>query len=187
MSAERFLTEPHYFRQAFQNSMVRIKNTPVIIGNTDGFGAELYYPLNSKSSYIKDIRNIELNIEPVELGFLNYRDKVTYLRRSPQRRWKQGLSIGSVVSPVNKTVFYSKSFSNIVVNRYPSLEECDKLLKENKKISCAFHRKWALKKGVQCPSLLYRGRVVGTYYEGKFYLTDNFKYLEESLEEVLND
>ena len=182
----RFFTEPCYARQALANSLIRVGESPVWVGAFNEWSTTFYYPMNGKTAVIRDIREVKkLNIEPVPLGYVNNVKTTSFLSRMPKRRWKQGLSPAVLSLNVSEFFLQSKALGNCILNRYPSFDKAYELIKEEKKLSCAFNREWALRVGVLDPDIMFRGTSVGIYTElGGVSLKPKYEYLTESFEEA---
>lgn len=186
----RFFTEPHYARQAFANCLIRIGESPVWIGDFNGWSTSFYYPLNSKKTFIEDIREVKhlLNIEPVPLGYVNHKNGASYVRRAGARQWKQGLNRDNLRGPViNKGVLLkSKELARTIKGKFPSYDEAYNIYSRTGK-SRAFSREWALTSGLLEPDLCYKDMRVGIGTIKGPKLLPEFEYLTESLMETIND
>lgn len=145
--------------------------------------------------YLKDIRDEpkyinllleHLNLEPVTLGYVNYRCQASYTVRVPCRNdWRQGLRRKTLrsLSGLPTQYIHLSSLCHTIKNIYPSFEECLKLFNKEGVKSIAWCRGFAI---VPHGALEYKGTSkVGSIVEGKPVLEDNYVHLQEVLEESL--
>jgi hypothetical protein len=114
-----------------------------------------------------NIRNMDLQLEPIKLGYVNYRGNAYYLQRKPLRKWKQGLygdylrikrdenrvaavkknggiGIGKLAGmPHPKQVLQTPEFLQMFLNKYDSFYRAWTQVRLLQKDGCAFSRNWA--------------------------------------------
>jgi len=138
-----------------------------------------------------DIRTLGITFEPVQLGYCNYNDMALYLVRRPVRMWKQGLSIDHIKTQpgyIEDDLIQSTSLNNTLLNSYPSLSDCYDWVR---KIGggMAFNKDFALVT-TDYPKidLEYKGELIGRLNDkGDFEINDEFFFVKEQLEEILNE
>lgn len=133
----------------------------------------------------------ELDITPVPLGFCNYNGSVTYLSRSPVRNdWKQGLRNKTLRSSsprwgVDEIPF--KAIGTTIDGLFPSLERAFANVKDRELEAMAWCRDFAIDNNL---NIFYKTvGVVGAFLdttERRFHLEKPFRWVQESLEEVLH-
>lgn len=125
----------------------------------------------------------KIDISSPPLGYLNNGGTSVYITRVPIRGyWRQGIGLGNicVVGDGGKDEvpnFASPPYSDTIMGKYPSYEECLEKVWKKEKTKVAFSRHFALSK----TSLYYKGYVVGTldkfgqvdFNKNKFYLNDH--------------
>lgn len=128
---------------------------------------------NMDSTYFNKFR-------PFPLGMCNFKGRVSYLERSPQRHREQGLTRAMVVEhvvsadPGPKTgrvsvEMHSKGFRDCVVADHPSFSDCLKNLQdpEIENVAAAFDRNFALVRGpCDIIFLAYKQDIIGVLPNG---------------------
>lgn len=110
----------------------------------------------------------KLKITGIKTGYLNFNGKLLFLKRRPTRTYRQGLRYDNT----SCTGYYT--FGELSERiRYQEIH--DEPLGEDIKI---LDKDYAVIRG----KLYYRTRLVGVYYEGETYLSNEMKFLSESLE-----
>lgn len=145
-------------------------------------------------TYLKDkstegVTLDKLNLEPVPLGYLNYKNQVYYMARKPMRNdWRQGLRTANMAF-IGAEGFYDipfTEFRNTVLDIYPTVVEIKDRIKRKIGTAMSFSRDFALSSRPDGDDFLhYRGKVVGSMNMLPV-LQENFKYLTEYLQEVLD-
>jgi hypothetical protein len=176
-------------------TIVRLGGLPIYISEVNqDWSVRAKYLISYKDLRIPDLLKSEaLDISPVPLGFCQMGETCSYLMRMPRRRTKQGLSEDSINShdgPHNyimESKTYSQSLGNTIINNYPPLEAAIKMLGKGFH-SVGIARNWALYRYDTRTLLLYKyyGQV-GELANGVFSLTEEYRYLQESLDEELKN
>lgn len=146
--------------------------------------------LRSGDIEIKDIREIGLTFEPIELGYVNHYGGLSYIVRHPYRMWKQGITydnIKAVRGHIHEGLLTHSSFNDTFLGTYPTPQEAYKRAMDTGE-AVAFHRDFALTFD-EYPrmELEYKGKVIGSMNKDRdFEVSDKFHYVKELLEEVLH-
>lgn len=136
----------------------------------------------------------ELDLSPIELGYINFGIKAGYCRRYPKRHWKQG------TRPANASMYVAgqkKSFPSLctpeatamLLDQYPSIENVIELIVNKEKISMAFSKHFALRMNPKSGQVYldYQDKQVGKLCMESFTvgLDPKFSFLNEVLQESL--
>ena len=176
-------TDWEYADSRLRDTVVRYKDRPFFVDRVSNSGKVLGTYLDAPDVQ-HTVPAIEMNLKPVPLGYCNYNGRASYLSRAPMRHdWRQGLRRASLVSSNRDT--HNISWSDIcpvILNDYPSYSKCLSMLAKVRAI--AWSRSWAMDKA-RC--VHYKGYdIVGAINtDGVVILTEEFKHLEESLQESL--
>jgi len=146
----------------------------------------------SRKPIVVRLPSVDLNIRPVPLGYVNGVYKSWYVRRSPERKYKQGLSASNIrikgpeMAMTRDDFIQSVGLSKCVLNEYPSFENALSYVRKNGG-QRAFSRRFCIVRdeGLASEVLAHRGQSVGTIVKGRPVLTDNYQYLEQELGAVL--
>lgn len=169
-----------YARSRLVGSVISIKNRPCTILSVD-YNRELFFTdLVDKEEKFISMDSKEVDLTPIALGYMNFRDGAVYACRIAKRRWKQGIDkAGAMLSkPMNRGENWvdSKEFLACYYNEYPAFEDAYTQAKESG-VSVAFHKKWAINGHGE---LFYRGKFVGTTLK----LKQAYAYLEQMMKEL---
>lgn len=156
-------------------TICRYQGYPVVVRVNDGVTFNLYR--------MEDTQHIWKNINPrdeafdvasIPLGYCQSNENVVYLSRKPLRKMKQGvddksMSYNLLPDVVEKKgisyrdLIYSKNFTNMVIDKYPSLDSAlDTLRKSEKPMSLAVSRDVALHVNkVKVVNVYYKNDLVG--------------------------
>jgi hypothetical protein len=173
-----------YARQRLLGTVVRIKDEPVKVTNISDKGIVTAHFLKDVKEFYTDLDN--LNLEPVPLGYLNYRGSAYYVVRKPMREdWRQGLRIGNIafIGEEGFMELPKEELRNTILNSYPTFSEAVEAVTKKKSRKVAFNRVFAVSSDKE---LLYKQRVVGSF-DKLPHLTDKFRYLHECLQEFFNE
>lgn len=125
-----------------------------------------------------------LNLVPVPLGMCNFDKRAHYLSRIPMRRdWKQGLRKENFMShTVHVQLIPPHILRAVIVGEYPPLEECIAMCEKKEVTSAAWNRAWAV---TVDGNLIYKEEgKVGVVKKGVLALDEQYRYLQEALQEV---
>jgi hypothetical protein len=175
-----YYTNLVYANERLRSTIVGSKVGPVYVkavGVGDGNGIASVTILKDKSNAEIPMKDIDLT--PVQLGYVNMGDESEFFYRIPIRAFKQGLSAENFTS-YNGSKNWSwplYELHHCIVDEYPSYQEC--ALKLKKKKSIAFCREFSM---TSDHILKYCGRIVGTWDQMPTLNREN-QYLTERLKE----
>lgn len=132
------------------------------------------------------LRDPTLNLEHPELGYFNDTLEIVsdYCYKAPGRSQRQGLAMDSIASK-NGINFssYNKALEDCVFNRYPSMNECLRLVSMVEQGSLAFCQDYAVIQPDIGPIFLeHMGEKVGWFENNAIVLDKKYMYLKENLE-----
>jgi len=154
------------------NSICRYQGVPVYIRHTDANELTLYL-LNNLQIVFKRISSDDedLDISTIPMGYYQYTPRqVVYVSRRPVRRWKQGVEADALdfkflnVANARHINIYTKAFEDMVMGRYPSLEETLKNFESSEEtMEIAIHRDVVLEylPNLKLVHVHYKGEEVG--------------------------
>ena len=196
-----------HVRMYLNNSIIMIENEPCVINEVNSDG-EWDYILHYSRIGIAGIREIEVtntsvSFIPIKLGLVNilYRgkNKTFIMRRRPNRMWKIGLNNANmvctnIVNPglklwMHRNILFSRELYKTVQGDFPTVE---KILDENtlkNTESIAFNREFLIHKYNRKLLLWYFNYnvPVGKIKRNKPQLSNEFLFLKEKLEGILNE
>jgi len=147
--------------------------------------------LETGDSEVMDIRKAGINFAPLELGYVNHNNGLSYITRNPKRMWKQGLTydhITAVRGYIEENFLEGYALNNTLTNKFPTLKEAYPQASEEG-VSVAFHRDFAIN-CEQYPllQLEYKATIVGIINdELDFEISEKYHYIKELLEEVIHE
>jgi len=186
-------TDSDYARQRLNSTVVRIGEDPIYLISEGGWEYRAIRLKDGKDSTI-NIRKVDLNLNPVPLGYVNYGQEAYYLSRKPVRRWKQGLGEESlsVISHMAKKaiiprggIIASPALAYCIENKYPSIQKCYKKINSGLVNSMSFSRDFALGWKKELILLYYKGKEIGLFSKNGLNLNKNYSFLKEALEEAI--
>jgi len=186
--AYRYLTE----------SIISIKGKPVKIisieknnGEIDLVYMPLYFSKVNNRQYRLPISNIDIDMTPVRLGFVNSNilgmKNVVRTFRKPSRQWRIGLTPNNLLTipdyPIDNrhNLLLSIGMYNTILNNYPTLEETLKKVKD-RKISVAFSRNFCIMANGEL-EYININTPIGEVKRDSLKLFDYFTFLSEQLEQ----
>ena len=171
------------------NTVIRIKGEPcLVLALNSGEITYRNFGEHLADSTI-DFSNIGYNsphvdLTPIPVGYVNFKEGALYLVREAARRWKQGLDGRGLSVQGDRMeqadaeyLFFSTPMNDCLTNNYPSFAEAIALAEKEEKV-VAFHLDWAVS---VAGNLWFKGRLVGNVIEDKAVLDDAFIYLQEAL------
>lgn len=173
-----------YAKQRLVGTIVRIKNEPVKVVDISPKGIATAYFLKDDKEFFTDIDN--LNLEPVPLGYINWRKNCYYMVRKPIREdWRQGLRMGNAafIGEQGFMEFPRRELRDTILNQYPTFAQAVEAVTKQGATKVAFNRVFAVSSGKE---LFYKERVVGSF-DKLPQLSDKFRYLHECLQEFFNE
>lgn len=186
MQATDYEYDWEYARSRLRSSVVRYNGYPVYIFDVEpnciaSFN-NLYFH-KEHSCHFHD-----LDISPMQLGYVNNKTSSVFCSRKPNRYYKQGLTQDNIRTngPVNMN---TEPFVNMIMNVYDSPMACAEEIICGERIVKAFSKNFALQ--YQSDNelvLLFKTFVVGTATVDNpdslnFKLENKFEFLSEMLEE----
>jgi hypothetical protein len=140
-----------YAHSRLAETIVRLGELPVYILSVvnDGNSIVVNYNNIMEDEPPKTAPLSDFNLDPVPLGYVNFKGKSTYLSRMPMRKdWRQGMRIINITD-INGTNPHSMPYKVIgqtIIGKYPSFDRCIAAL--NRKVkppnSIAFSRDFAI-------------------------------------------
>ena len=182
----------HDAQMRANNTVVRFNDKPVYIKRIEPLNGEItaffIYLLNGQSNNAP-VMDARWNWKPVPTGYVNTGMGAVFLMRKPVRKWKQGLAADNVqfnhvMRVGTNQLLRSRNMGRMIVRDYPSFDEAREKLAEVR--SCAFHPEFALVRMDIGPLYLnYRGDVVGWFEKDEVVLGEEYRYLNELIQEVM--
>lgn len=132
----------------------------------------------------------ECDINPVSLGYVNYKKSASYIMRTPKRNdWRQGLRMLNIVDVEGSSprgIPY-RVIAQTIMGKFPTFQSSlERLNSRDKIVSMAFSRDFSItNKG----ALTYKGLIdVGnvSMENGNVLIHDNCNWVGEALDEALN-
>lgn len=128
-----------------------------------------------------DVTEDDFDIQAVPLGYVNHNNQAIYFYREAQRevicsthptRLKWKFNEGERDKGKAIEVSYMPSFSDMIVNKYPSFNEVIAKLSSKEQIgnSLAFTRMYSVSRRNRARLLMFRGKLLGTF-SSKWKLT----------------
>jgi hypothetical protein len=192
-----YSTDLSYANNRLTETVVLHKDKPVWVSNVDiDSGIVFCVALPSNNRFEVDLQ--ELDLTPIELGFVNEQYNCYYLQRVPSRQWRQGLRASQITSVTGSyirqySITTSSGFVNMVLGKYPSPEECLESFINEEASSKAFSKHFGFSRSGRKDKsldLMFRGVRVGIAKIGTSRiiteLDKKFFYLDEFLEEERN-
>lgn len=175
-------------RSYLTDSIIRFEKKPIYVFDVLRHLNDIhihYSPLNCMDEQVINITHKAIDLNPVELGWVNYqppfKNEFILIRsfRKPIRAWKVGLSAENIYYEPNnglRSINFLRSMGlyNTISNVYPSVENC--LSKGN----MAFSRSFAINKNKELLYLL-TDEPVGKVHRSDLQLDPKYYYLSELL------
>lgn len=187
--------------QYLRSSVIRVDDDPVLVEGVNR-GKMYYSHLGRRLAPGEELKSLSIkspriNMNPVKLGFINFRqfdDKWRSFRsfRAPHRQWRIGLTRSTFVIDPHSTpdlrdlIFNSGAIVDTIKNKFPSWEKALSELDNGNVDSIAFSREFSVNKDGKI-HYIYQPltRPVGKIYRDDIQLNDNFIYLSEVLERAM--
>lgn len=153
--------------------------------------------VNGKRDYVvSTIDDPKFDFRHFNIGYCNQHGSSGWWFRIPHKQFRQGLRSDQMKASYSKPDFhrstrweYSKAVCTMLENEYPTLDRCEKLLRDDETSVMAFDKDFALSYDHIHKDLIieHRARLIGQMSNIKNYtLLSEYKYLRESLEEILS-
>lgn len=162
-----------------------------------------------RAAAAESIKDADLVLEPIKLGYMNDFKNAVYVQRRPLRKWKQGIYVDYLeeVNPIEeqgKKQLYKRGQSNVMLrcfkasgfidmydNVFPTFVRAFTLVHLMGYYSQAWHRDWAFRAAPRDGSgnnnvcLDYKGKRVGEVSNGSVVLEAEYRYLTEAFVEAM--
>lgn len=140
-----------YAHTRLSETIIRLGDIPVYVLNTVQDGANIIVNYNDimDDGPPKSAPLDQFNLDPVPLGYVNFKGRTSYLSRMPMRKdWRQGMRISNIadLGGLNPHSMPYKVIGQTIIGKYPTFERCIQAL--NRKVkpvsSIAFSRDFAI-------------------------------------------
>jgi hypothetical protein len=183
----------------FYNTICLYDKKPVLVKaaqqDEESGGFKLNINTGQKSLWI-DLDSPLFSYRDFNIGYMNSGAYSLWWFRKPMKQWQQGLKRDQMGWKSTHTNYVSddfglnKPFVSMLTNAYPNRHDCEKVLRDGMHQVMAFNVNFALSwDEIHNDYILqYCGKNVGSSLgrtTDKFNLIDDFKHLEESLQEAL--
>lgn len=180
-----------YAKSRLDGTIISKDGYPILVSEvfgTDDNIMVLYTDIHSdKDKSLKECTLDSCDINPVKLGYVNYRKNAVYVMRPPMRiDWRQGLRVRNLITSHNE---YDRNIPQNVLartirNEYPTFENCLEKLSSGD-TSIAYHRDFSINKN---SILTYKGKIdIGNvnFDNGNISINQGFDWVQEAMNESL--
>jgi hypothetical protein len=186
-------TDYEYAATRLSGTIVRIGTQPVYVKDIGHDTGEVYY-LSGVGNKTKKCHLDDLDLSPIPLGYINVGRDASYVQRIPSRSYKQGLHGNSLYSKKLHIEMLSVNMFDAIRGLYPKTLEVVEQIMCGEVDENAFSRRFSLSAGAKKVfNLNCRGKTVGTAKLNfgamnlNYAFNDKFKYLQETLEEDIQN
>ena len=179
-----------YAHTRLTETVIRHGNVPVLVmsvGTKDDKIWVQYINLLDGGETIHGDEIDNFNLDPVPLGYVNYKNLAYYLTRMSMRKdWRQGLRLLNVVGPDgDRPPVPLKTIGETIVGNFPSFKSClDKLNTKKVIKSIAFCRDFSVSTDeIQYKGVFSIGKV--DMENGNIHINDDMSWIREALDEAL--
>ncbi len=178
-------------KQIYENSLLIYNHTPVYVELVSSEKKITLHNLVTQKKFDVPFDYDLFSPPKGRIGYVNIMECALYVCRTPVRRMSSGLTHGSLSVKFNGETTYNdrvayehirrlkaREIATTMFNIFPSKEEAIERVQNDKSISVAFDRQFAVKKVRDRINLYYRGKRVGTIDK----LDDEYKHLASLLE-----
>lgn len=182
-----------YASSRLKDSVVMCDGKPIYVQEISGKG--LVTATNLSNGKMETFLLDDIDLTPIQLGYINSKDRACFGYRYPSRTYKQGLTKYNFGAHNFYETYHSKSVVRTILNIYPSLEDCLEQAINHEIDSIAFSRDFAVgfaEEDLKCP-LFYRDVRVGYIsWNNKgnncnYELHNRFEFLQEVLEKAIKN
>lgn len=170
---------------------VQIKDVALDI---DGYPTDLLTrPTKGVPSVISMV-DPDFNCTEFNIGYVNNDGCATWWCRRPLRQYRQGLRYDQMHEYASQPGYRGRfkfdwggPVINMMEDRYPDFETCEKQLRDQVVLNIAFHRNFAVSWDNIHEDMIveYKSQKIGMSHKfKKFKLMEEFKYLNETLTEI---
>lgn len=181
-----------YARSRLIETVIRHGNKPVMVYDvgvhslTNKIIIKYQDIMNSDEVMLEDeIDNF--NLDPVPLGYVNWKNYAYYLTRMPMRKdWRQGLRLLNIVLPDgDRPPVPLKTVGETIMGNFPSFKSClDKLNSKKTIKAMAFCRDFSVStQEIQYKGMFPIGKV--DMENGNIHINDGMSWIREALDEAL--
>ncbi|MCP4364974.1 MAG: hypothetical protein GY800_06700 [Planctomycetes bacterium] len=182
--------------QQLSNTYVELDGELAHITAIDGWNYWVKKPIDALGGKRKwgiaaqtNIKECDLNLEPIKLGYMNYRGSAYYVQRKPLRKWKQGIYIDYLematpdkpqqhlnnglvrrnghAPPMMSNLFTTGSLIEMYDNDFPNFVRAFSEVNILGGESSAWSREWAFRKLVQHDGYGGMKHEISLDYKGK--------------------
>lgn len=181
-----------YASSRLVDTVIMYDKTPVLVmavGKVNGEITVSCTRLLDKENSIINVPLSRCDINPVSLGYVNYKKAAYYIMRAPMRRdWRQGLRMMNIVDPEggNPRLLPYNVIAQTILGNYPSFKSSlEQLNSKNKATRMAFCRDFSISSEGE---LTYKGLIdVGkvNMNSGNILINDNCRWVGEALNESM--
>jgi hypothetical protein len=179
-----------YAKSRLVETVIRHGNVPVLVMDVGTVDGKIWVHYNKIMDGDVDMYGDEIdnfNLDPVQLGYVNYKNFAYYLTRMPMRKdWRQGLRLLNVVGPDgDRPPVPLKTIGETIVGNFPSFKSClDKLNTKKVLKSVAFCRDFSVStEEIQYKGVFPIGKV--DMENGNIHINDGMSWIREALDEAL--
>lgn len=181
----------HYAAEKLPGSVVQLDGYPVYIQHVDrDDGVVIYNKVGTHTTQRCQVA--DLNLEPVDLGYVNLSRSASYTMRMPLRHWRQGLRDNTLFVLNGRRISATSRFLlNCVRGIYPSILDCIESVETGEVDDKAFSRRFKVEgRDIKGYRILRKEKLIGwaTLADNNVNIqyAENKEYVREELEEVLN-
>jgi len=157
-------------------------------------GYKLIFTVASGRADTCNVEDPLFNYRDYNIGYANLNGNAVWWFRKPVKQYRQGLKIeqlGCLGQFDGNGFCFKTPYINMLANKYPSIEDTAKAVREGNVFSSAFHKDFALTWDELHEDFIlnYRTSKVGVSLNHKldeYRLLPEYNYLAESLSEALN-
>jgi len=179
---------------------VYVKNTDQKVlpdGSAAGFWLYILYSATGRGKWV-ELSDPLFDYKNFNIGYANEGNCAAWWYRKPNKQWKQGLKkeqLNYKMTNMNMNFAgfqFAPAYIDMLQGKYPTLEECMKLLLAEQLNVVAFHKDFAASWDNihQDFFIEYRGQKIGNTLSPNFKeykLAPQFAHLKETVEEVLSN
>ena len=179
-----------YAKSRLVETVIRRGDIPVYVQDVTTMDGEIwvyYQKLMDGDDEIYGDGLDDFNLDPVPLGYVNYKNFAYYLTRMPMRKdWRQGLRLLNVVGPDgDRPPVPLKTIAETIVGNFPTFKSCLEKLNTKKTIkNIAFCRDFSVStEEIQYKGMFPIGKV--DMENGNIHINDGMSWIREALDEAL--
>jgi len=151
---------------------------------------------NARNKTIVKLSDPELNLTRFNLGYSNHTYGCVWWYRQPLRQYRQGLKgeqlkyrVSEKTPNLGFNFEFDKSIEQMLVDKYPTVQEIEQWLKDQQRPAAAFHKHLALSWDKIHKDMIieHKGRLIGcmSHKMTDLKLSDEYEHLTEELKEIM--